>query len=109
MMLLKTIDGLFVGTRYGAWGLGVLGIVGSIILVLANFTNGLASMMLFVAALSLSLGVSLILLPKWFIKGDLLQSKRFIIGGVAITIAAIVAGAIYFINGGFPPINLLFV
>lgn len=109
MMLFKTIDGLFVGTRYGAWGLGVLGIVGSIILAVANLTHGFGSMMLFVAALCLSIGVTLILMPKWFIKGELLKSKRFIIGGVAIVIAGAVAGIVYLTSGGFPPINLLFI
>jgi len=109
MMIFKTIDGLFIGTRYGSWGLGVIGILCSLILVVANVSLGIPSAMLFVAALCLSIAVSLILLPKQLVKNDFLKDKRFVIGGLAIVVAALIAGIVFLTNGGFPPVNLLFV
>lgn len=52
MMLLKVIDGLFVGTRYGVWLLGVLGIIGSVILAVANVGAGISAMLVCVGGAS---------------------------------------------------------
>lgn len=106
-MLTKTIDGLFIGTRYGVWALGVLGIIGSIVLTFVNFSMGIPSALTCVGALFLSIAVALALLPKQLVKGELLE-KRFMIVAVASILAIAIVGIIYFTNGGFPELNLLF-
>lgn len=106
-MLIKTIDGLFVGTRYGVWVLGILGIVGSVILILVNFTLGFPSTLLCVGALCLSITVATALFPKQLIKGSLLE-KRFILATITGVIAIAIVGIVYFTNGGFPELNLIF-
>ena len=109
MQLFKTIDGLLVGTKYLAWAIGLIGIVGSVILFFANLSMGFASAMVFIAALLLSIAVTLLLLPKQLAKGKLGSNKRFVIGAVALILAVAVIGITYFANGGFPALNLLFV
>lgn len=110
MKLFETIDGLLVGTKYLAWAIALVGIVGSIVLFFANLSLGLASAMVFVAAFLLSIGVTLLLLPEKLAKGKLGdQKKRMIIGCVAVVLAAAVMGITYFAVGGFPALNLIFI
>ena len=71
---------------------------------------GLPSAMVFVAAFLLAVGVTLLLLPEKFAKGKLAdQKKRNTIGGVSLVIAVAIMGITYFVNGGFPELNLLFI
>lgn len=109
MKLFDTIDGLLVGTKYLAWGIALVGIIGSAILFFANLSMGLGAAMVFVAAFLLSVGVTLLLLPKKIAKGKLESNKRFAVGGVAVVLAVIVMGITYYANGGFPTMNLLFI
>lgn len=110
MQLFETIDGLLAGTKYLAWAIALVGIVGSVILFFANLSLGFASAMVFVAALLLSVAVTLMLLPEKLAKGKLAdQRKRMIIGGVLLVLAAAVMGITYFACGGFPALNLIFV
>ena len=37
-----------------------------------------------------------------------LQEKRFLVGAIAVIVAALLAGIVYFTVGGFPSLNLLF-
>lgn len=108
MKLFESIDGLFIGTKYLVWAIGLVGIVGSVILFLANLSMGFASAMVFIAALLLSIAVTLLLLPTQLAKGKLADKKRVVIGSVALVLAVAVMGIIYFANGGFPALNLLF-
>lgn len=55
MKLFESIDGLLVGTRYLAWGIGVLGVIGSVILFIANVPLGIGTAAVFVASFSLQL------------------------------------------------------
>ena len=65
--------------------------------------------MVFVAALLLSVSVTLLLLPERFAKGKLAdQKKRMTIGCVLLVLAAATMGIIYFACGGFPALNLIF-
>lgn len=109
MKLFDMIDGLLAGTKYLVWAIGLVGILGSVILFFANLPLGLSSAMVFVAALLLSVGVTLLLLPKQLIKGKLAGSKRLVLGGAALILAVAIMGIIYFTVGGFPVLNLLFV
>ncbi|MGM9602713.1 MAG: hypothetical protein ACI3W5_14165 [Faecousia sp.] len=109
MKLFESIDGLLVGTKYLAWAIGLVGIVGSVILFFANLSMGFASAMVFIAALLLSVAVTLLLLPKKLAKGKLASNKRIVIGSVALALAVAIMGITYFSNGGFPALNLLFV
>lgn len=112
-MLTKTIDGLFIGTRYLVWVLGILGIVGSVILAAANISLGMSSVFVFIGTLLLSITLSLLLMPDALVKQKILpealMSKRFVISAVSAVLAAAVVGIIYFTNGGFPSLNLLFI
>lgn len=113
MMLLKTIDGLFIATRYVVWVLGLLGIIGSVILAFANFSLGFYSVLAFIAAFFLSIAVALLLMPgalaKKYLISEGFQSKRLVISVIAMIIAVALIGFVYFINGGFPDMNLLFI
>lgn len=108
MMLLKVIDGLFVGTRYGVWLLGVLGIIGSVILAVANVGAGISAMLVCVGALLLSIAVALLLMPQNLTKNRLEGRNPYLIGTIALIAAMIVVGGVYFTNGGFPDLNLIF-
>ncbi len=108
MGLFKTVDGLLAGTKYLAWGIALVGIGGSVILFFANIGLGFASAAVFIAALFLSIGVTLLLLPKALAKKKLEGKSRYIIGGVAIVIAVAVMGIVYLNAGGFPAVNLIF-
>lgn len=109
MKLFELIDGLLVGTKYLAWAIGLLGIACSVILFFSNLSLGLASAMVFLAALLLSVAVTLLLLPGKLARGTLAGSRRTVIGAAALALAVAVMGITYFANGGFPPLNLLFV
>lgn len=108
MGLFKCIDGLLAGTKYLAWGIGVVGIIGSIVLFFANISLGFASAAVFIAALFLSIAVTLLLWPKQLAKGIFASKVKYIIGAVALVIAVVVMAIVYFTNGGFPALNLLF-
>ena len=109
MKLFETIDGLLVGTRYLAWGIGVIGIAVSVVLFFVNLSLGFASAMVFVAELLLSIAVMLLLLPERLAKGKLAGNKRLVIGAAALVLAAAIMGITYLVSGGFPAMNLLFV
>lgn len=109
MGLFKTVDGLLVGAKYLVWGLSVLGIVGSVVLFFANMGLGLGAAAVFIATLFLSIALTLLLLPKQLAKGPLEGNKRYVIGAVAAVIALAVMGIVYWMNGGFPAVNLIFV
>lgn len=107
-MLTKTIDSLFIGMRYGVWVLGILGIFGSVILLVVNLSLGVPSALVFIASLFLSVGVALGLMPEMLVKGDFL-SKRYVIALEALILAIVIMGGVYFVSGGFPELNLLFI
>lgn len=110
MKLFETIDGLLTGTKYLAWVIALVGMVGSVILFFVNLSLGFASAMVFAAALLLSIAVTLMLLPEKFAKGKLAdQRKRMSVGCVLLVLAAAVMGVIYFSCGGFPALNLIFI
>lgn len=99
----KTIRGLFIGTKYGVLGLSALGIAGSVILFFMNVGIGMASAALCLAVLALCIGLVLILIPKEMTRRELIISVACLIIAFAIT------GIIYYSNGGFPHMNLLFI
>lgn len=110
MKLFDTVDGLLVGTRYLAWGIGLVGIIGSVILFFANLPLGIASAATSLAALLLSVSVTLLLFPKKLTERNLEKlagTKRYIIGAAALVMAVAVMGIVYLTNGGFPALNLL--
>lgn len=109
MGLFKTVDGLLAGTKYLAWGLALLGIVGSVVLFFANLGLGFGTAAVFLATLFLSVGVTLLLLPKPLAKGKLEGQSRYIVGAISIVIAVAVMGVVYMSAGGFPAVNLIFV
>lgn len=109
MMIFKTIDGLFKSTRYGVWALSLLGLVGSLILILANLSLGFYSTLTFVSTLLLCLGLGLILAPSQFKQVEALGQKRWAAGFGMVVCAVVLFGAIYFLNGTFPSYNLLFI
>lgn len=107
MKLFDTIDGLLVGTKYLAWGIALLCIPLSVILLFANIAMGFASVISCVAALLLAVGITLVILPEKLAKGILAGKTRFIVGGVAIVLAIAVMGIVFFVIGRFPALNLL--
>lgn len=108
MKLFESIDGLLVGTRYLAWGIGVLGILGSIVLFIANIPLGIGTAAVFIASLFLAIAVTLLLIPKKISKGKFEGNKKYIIGAVSLVIAIAVMGIVYASNSGFPAVNLIF-
>ena len=109
MKLFECIDGLLVGTKYLAWAIALVGIVGSVVLFIANLSLGMGSAVVFLASFLLSVGVTLLLLPKKLAKGKLEGKKKNIVGAVACVFAAVIMGIVYFTNGGFPELNLIFI
>lgn len=79
------------------------------ILFFANLSMGFASAMVFLATLLLSVALATLLLPKRLAKGMLAGRKRIVIGSIALILAVVVMGVIFFANGGFPALNLLFI
>ena len=108
MKLFKSIDGLLVGTRYLAWGIGVLGIIGSIVLFIANVPLGIGTAAVFIASLFLAVAVSLFLLPEKLAIGKLEGNKKYVIGAVTLVLAVVVLGIVCASTGGFPAVNLIF-
>ena len=109
MKLFESIDGLLVVTKYLAWGIALVCIPVAAILLFANLSLSLASVMVCAAALLLAVGVTLLLLPEKFAKGKLAGKNRNIIGALAVVLAAAIMGITYFTAGGFPELNLLFI
>lgn len=109
MKLFNTVDGLLEGTKYLAWGIGVIGIAGSIVLLIANIPLGLGSAAVFLASFFLAAGVALLLLPKQLAKGKLEGNKRYIVGAAAVVIALVIMLFVWNICNGLPAVNLLFV
>lgn len=107
MKLFDTVDGLLSGTRYLAWGIAAVGIIGSLVLAVANIPLGAASAAVFLAAFFLAVGVTLLLLPKKIAKGKLEGNKKYIVGSAAVVLAVIVMGIVWKTAGGFPDVNLL--
>lgn len=109
-MLDEVIKMLLVGTRYLVWGMGVVGIPLSIVLLFANIKGGLASVAIMFALVLLSIAVTLLLMPGGFVDKlpETLQSQRMVIGGILIFVAMAIAGLTYFRNNGFPELNLIF-
>jgi hypothetical protein len=105
MKLFDIIDGLFFGSKYLVWGLSLLGILGSLILLFINISLGFASAAVFIATFFLALGVTILLLPKKLVQ----VNKRYIIGAISLAIALGVIGVVYVTNGGFPQIDLIFI
>lgn len=108
MKLFKCIDELLVGTKYLAWAIALVGIVGSIVLFFANLSIGFTSAAVFIASFFLAIGVTLVLLPKKLAKGKLGSNMKYVVGAVSIVVAAAVMGVIFFSNGGFLELNLIF-
>ena len=109
MNLLSCTDGLLKGTRYLVWGIALAGIACSFVLFLANLPLGLAAACVFGAAFFLSIGVTLLLLPGKLAKGKLEGRKRYVVGAAALLVALVIIALVWFANGGFPIVNLLFV
>lgn len=109
MKLFESIDGLLVGTKYLAWAIALVGILGSVVLFVANLSLGFGSAVVFIASFLLAVGVTLLLLPEKLAKGKLEGNKKNIVGVVACVLAAVIMGIVYFTNGGFPELNLIFV
>lgn len=110
MILSDIINGLFIGLRYLVWAMGVIGIPLSIILLVVNIGGGIGAIGLIVAALLLSIALTLMLMPNSLVEKlpEGLQEKRFLVGIIAVIVAAVFAGIVYFTVGGFPSLNLLF-
>ena len=108
MKLFETVDGLLAGTKYLAWGIALLCIPFSVILLFVNFSMGIPAVMACAAAFLLVVGVTLAILPEKLAKGKLAGKNRLIVGGVAIVLAVAVMGITFFIAGGFPARNLIF-
>ncbi|MDO4272098.1 MAG: hypothetical protein Q4D16_00380 [Eubacteriales bacterium] len=108
MKLFECIDGLLVGTKYLGWAIAVLGIVGSVVLFIVNIPLGFGTAAVFIASLFLSIGVTLLLVPKQLAKAKLQGNKKYIFGAVLVIIAVVVMGTACLANGGLPAVNLLF-
>lgn len=110
MMLFKTIDGLFLGMKYGVWGLSLLGVIASAGLFFVNIGMGLGAMMVFIATLALSFSLGLLLLPNKLVQTQtrLIHTNRYVASGALAVIALVVMGVTYFTSGGFPELNLFF-
>lgn len=109
MMLFKSIDGLLMGTKYLAWAIGLIGIVGSVILFFVNIPLGLEAAAVFIASFFLSIAVTLLLLPARLAKGRLEGIKRYLIGATSCILALVIMFSVWNISGGFPVLNMIFV
>lgn len=108
MKLFESVNGLLAGTRYLAWGIAVLGILGSVILFIANIPFGIGAAVTFVASFFLAIAVTLLLLPGQLAKGKLEGNRKYLIGTVCLVAAVAIMGIVYAVNGGFPAVNLIF-
>lgn len=100
---------MLIGTKYLAWAIALVGILGSVVLFVANLSLGFGSAVVFLASFFLAVGVTLLLLPQKIAKGKLEGNKKNIVGAVLCVLAAAIMGIVYFTNGGFPELNLIFV
>lgn len=107
--LFGVIDGLLVGTRFLAWGIAMLGIAGSVVLMVANLPLGLSSAAVFLAALLAAAGVGALLAPKGLLKNKFSGRGRHFFGACTLLAAVAVMFFVYSSAGGFPSVNLLFV
>ena len=110
MMIFEVIDYLFIFTGYLVWAMGLFGLVGSVVLALFNISMGLPAVLLCVAAFLLSVAVVLLLIPEKFNKKlpTKLFEKRYVIAIITLVVATAMTGIVYFTNGGFPALNLIF-
>lgn len=108
MMIGTIIDGIFKVTRYGVFGIAVLGILASVIMIFTNFALGFSSVLISVALLLVSIALTMLLMPKAIFKEYELDTKKIVISVVLLVIAAAIAGITYFVTGGFPALNLIF-
>lgn len=107
-MLSKTIDGLFIATRYLVWVLGMLGIAGSVILAIANVSMGLYAVIVFIATFFLSIAITIALAPEKLALPQIITTKKWTIVALSTILAVVLTGLVYFTQGGFPELNLLF-
>lgn len=108
MLLDKTINSLFIGTRYLVWGMAILGIFASLALFVVNIPLGFLSATVFIATFALAIALSLLLAPQMLVNSWLTITSRLTIGLPSLLVALAVMGMIYYANGGFPALNLLF-
>ena len=111
MTLFGIIDMLFVFTRYLVWLLAVLCVPVSAVLAVVNLPIGFGSAVVFVAALLLGAGVAILLAPEQ-VKAAVpaFSGSKLKVAAVVCLLAATAAmGATYYLCGGFPALNLLFV
>ena len=108
MIIGSIIDGIFKGTRYGVWGIAVLGILASAIMIFTNIGLGFGSVMISIALLLVSIAVTMLLMPKAIFKNYKLDKKKIVISVILLLVATAIAGIIYFVVGGFPALNLIF-
>lgn len=109
MKLFEVIDYLLIGIRYGSWVLGVIGIIGSVILGFANVSLGFGAVLIFVATLLLSITLTLLLAPSKLAAKYISNNRKFIVSGIAFVAALVITGIVYWTNGGFPELNLIFI
>lgn len=109
MMLFKTIDYLFKGTRYGVWSIALLCIPCCIVLTICNFSYGLTAIFTCLSALLLSMAIVLILLPKVFIQAEFIETKRLYLGVGLSVLSLIIMGIVFITIGDFPQLNLIFI
>ena len=112
MALFSIIDALFIGTHYLAWGVSVLGIPASLVLIIANITSGIGAMGASFAFLLLAAGLSVLIMPKPIsnkVSPKVPVLKRLMPVALALCARAIIiAGAVYYLGGGLPELNLPF-
>lgn len=108
--IVSVIGMLFVATRYIMWGIAIVGIPISIILIFANIKRGIKAVLLMIAALCIAISVALVAIPSSLIVilPIVLQANRFVIGGILGLVALAIATLVCFAKGEFPELNLLF-
>ena len=102
---------LFVFTRYLVWLIAALCVPASAVLAVVNLSFGLSSAMVFVAALLLAAGLAILLMPERVaVSVPALSGLKLKVAAAVCLLAAVaIMGATYFLCGGFPALNLLFV
>lgn len=108
MMIFKTIDNIFKISKYGIWIMALLGLPCSTVLMVYNIPNGFTSVIVCFSALLLSMALILILLPLKFVKRDIFDMKRYIVGIILSIFSLVLFGLVYFSLGTFPKLNLIF-
>lgn len=108
MGLFSIIDVLFIAAHYLAWGIAVLGIPVSVVLLFANLSLGAAPAAMIAALLLLAAGLAVILMPKKVAEHVPVLHKLLAPAGALCVVAVVVAGVAFFLNGALPALNLLF-